>query len=80
MQVKQKSNLWFLLPILFNVVGGIIAYFVIREDDPKKAKNCLYLGIVLAVIPVLLIMVPILVGITLIPHIGSSAMPSMHYM
>ncbi len=80
MQVRQRSGLWFLLPILFNVVGGIIAYFVIREDDPKKARNCLYLGIVLAVIPVLLVIVPILIGITLIPHIGSPAMPNMHYM
>jgi hypothetical protein len=79
MQVKQRSSLWFLLPILFNVIGGIIAYFVIREDDPKKAKNCLYLGIVLAAIPVLLIVVPILIGITLIPHVGPPV-PNMHYM
>ncbi len=25
----------------------IIAYFVLRGDDPKKAKNCLYLGLIL---------------------------------
>ena len=24
---------------------GIIAFFILRQDDPKKAKNCLYLGI-----------------------------------
>lgn len=78
MQVKQRSSLWFLLPILFSVIGGIIAYFVIKEDDPKKAKNCLYLGIVLAAIPILLIVVPILVGITLISHVGMP-MPNMHY-
>ena len=27
------------------LIGGIIAYFVLRHDDPRKAKNCLYLGI-----------------------------------
>ena len=47
---RPRSNWWFLLPIFMGLIGGIIAYFVLRHDDPKKAKNCLYLGIVLAVI------------------------------
>ncbi len=47
---RERSNWWFLLPILLGLIGGVIAYFVLRHDDPKKAKNCLYLGIVLAVI------------------------------
>ncbi len=78
MQIKRRSSLWFLLPILFNVVGGIIAYFVIKEDDPKKAKNCLYLGIILAVIPVVLILIPMVIGIALIPHMPTIG--NMHYM
>ena len=79
MQVKRRSSFWFLLPILFNVIGGIIAFFVIREDDPKKARNCLYLGIILCIIPVLLVVVPILVGITLIPHVIPPVVSNMHY-
>ena len=47
---RPRSNWWFLLPILLGLIGGIIAYFVLRHDDPKKAKNCLYLGIILAAI------------------------------
>ena len=47
---RPRSNWWFLLPIFMGLIGGIIAYFVLRNDDPRKAKNCLYLGIVLAVI------------------------------
>ncbi len=47
---KTRSNLWFLLPIFLGLIGGIIAFFVLRKDDPKKAKNCLYLGIILAII------------------------------
>lgn len=38
------------MPIFLGIVGGVIAYFVLRHDDSRKAKNCLYLGIVLAVI------------------------------
>ena len=47
---RRRSNWWFLLPIFIGLIGGIIAYFVLRHDDPKKAKNCLYLGIILAII------------------------------
>ena len=42
---KPRSNVWFLLPIFFGIIGGIIAFFILRHDDPRKAKNCLYLGL-----------------------------------
>ncbi len=51
---RRRSNWWFLLPIFIGLIGGIIAYFVLRHDDPRKAKNCLYLGIILAVIGIVL--------------------------
>ena len=51
---KTRSNWWFLLPIFVGLIGGIIAYFVLRQDDPNKAKNCLYLGIILAIIGIML--------------------------
>ena len=51
---KPRSNAWFLLPIFLGIIGGVIAYFVLRNDDPKKAKNCLYLGIVLAIIGIVM--------------------------
>ena len=50
---RPRSNLWFLLPIFLSLIGGIVAYFVLRHDDPKKAKNCLYLGIILQAIGLL---------------------------
>ena len=45
--LKIRSNWWYLLPILFDFIGGIIAYFIIRDDDSKKGKNCLLLGLIL---------------------------------
>ena len=51
---KLRSNAWFLLPIFFGIIGGIIAFFIIRHDDPRKAKNCLYLGIVLMIVGIIL--------------------------
>ena len=50
---KPRSNAWFLLPILFGVIGGIIAFFILRHDDPRKAKNCLYLGLVFMAIGII---------------------------
>ena len=44
---KQRSNWWYLLPIFFGIIGGIIAYFAIRKDDREKAKKCIYLGLIL---------------------------------
>ena len=50
---KSRSNAWFLLPIFFGVIGGIIAFFILRQDDPHKAKNCLYLGIAFMMIGII---------------------------
>ena len=51
---RPRSNAWFLLPIFLGLIGGIIAFFILRNDDPKKARNCLYLGIVLMIIGIIL--------------------------
>ena len=50
---KQRSNAWYLLPVFLGIIGGMIAFFVLRQDDPHKAKNCLYLGIGLMVIGII---------------------------
>lgn len=42
--MKSRSNGWYILPIFLGWIGGLIAYFILRRDDPRKAKNCLYLG------------------------------------
>ena len=51
---KQRNNAWFLLPIFFGVIGGIIAFFILRNDDPRKARNCLYLGLAFMIFGIIL--------------------------
>ena len=51
---RPRSNWWYLLPIFFSLIGGIIAYFAIRHDDPRKAKKCIYLGIILTMISIII--------------------------
>ena len=50
----RRSNWWYILPILFGIIGGIIAYFAIRKDDREKAKKCIYLGLILLAVGILL--------------------------
>jgi len=40
-----RSNWWYLAPILAGVIGGLIAYFVLRNDDPVKGKTCVCISI-----------------------------------
>ena len=51
---RQRSNWWYLLPIFFGIIGGIIAYFAIRRDDREKAKKCMYLGLILLAVGIIL--------------------------
>ena len=50
---KIRSRWWYLVPIIFGLVGGVIGYFALRKDDPKKAKNCLILGGILTAINII---------------------------
>jgi Na+/proline symporter len=52
--VHSVSGWWWLLPIFFTWLGGLIAWAVTKDKDPKKARSMLILGIVLAVILVVL--------------------------
>ncbi len=45
---RPRSNWWYLLPILLSIIGGLISYFAIKNDDLKKAKNCLCIGLILS--------------------------------
>jgi len=51
---NKRSNWWYLLPIFLGVIGGIIAYFALRKDDREKAKRCMYLGLILLAVGILL--------------------------
>ena len=42
------------MPIFFGIIGGIIAYFAIRKDDRAKAKKCLYLGLILLAVGIII--------------------------
>lgn len=44
---KERSIFWYVLPLVFSIFGAITAYFILKNDDPQKAKNCLWIGLFL---------------------------------
>ena len=44
--VRQRSKAWYTLPILLHIIGGVIAYYAVRKDDPRLAKKCLKIGLI----------------------------------
>ena len=43
--MAKSTRLWYLVPILFGIIGGLIGYVALKNDEPKKAKTLLYIGI-----------------------------------
>lgn len=41
---------WYLLHVFFGVIGESVNCFVLKEDDPKLAKHCLILALILTLI------------------------------
>ena len=47
---KRASAWWYLLPIFLGFIGGLIMFFVLKDEDRGRAKGGLKLGIILSVI------------------------------
>jgi len=54
-EVKKHTGAWYIVPLLLGIVGGIIGYLIIKDDDKKMATNLLIIGIIMTfVIPIVL--------------------------
>jgi len=58
---RKRSPFWYLLPIFFGFVGGIISYFILKNTDQQKAKKCIIVGIVFS-IPSMILWIGLLIG------------------
>jgi len=65
---KSPSKAWYLLPIFFTIIGGLIMYLVLKDDDRRMAKKGLYLGIILTVAIIVLV---VAVNIAIFASIGA---------
>lgn len=40
---RETSNWWYLVA-LFLLLGGLIAYVAVKDDNPEKASECFCIG------------------------------------
>ena len=48
--VEKVSNGWYILPLLLGIIGGLIAWVVNKDLNPKKARGFMIFGIVWTII------------------------------
>ena len=53
--VQGVSAAWYLVPLFFGIIGGIVAWAVTKDRDPKRATNLLIFGLVWTLVPVIIV-------------------------
>ena len=53
--VEEVSDAWYLVPFFFGIIGGLIAWLVNKDRNPRKARNFLIFGIVWSIIAIIII-------------------------
>lgn len=54
---KNPSKAWYLLPIFFGILGGLVMYFIVRDDNKQMAKNGLILSVILTIVGILFVVI-----------------------
>jgi hypothetical protein len=52
-EVSKPSDAWYLLPIIFGLLGGVVGYIGVRDRDANMAERLLTIGIVVTVVVVI---------------------------
>jgi hypothetical protein len=48
--VEKPSKWWYLVPIFFGIIGGLVMYLALKDEDKKMAKKGLILGIIIGAV------------------------------
>jgi len=65
---QKHTELWYLVPLLFNIVGGIVGYLAIKKDDKPMANRLLIIGIVMFGLGLSIAFVVLFMVGSLMPH------------
>jgi heme/copper-type cytochrome/quinol oxidase subunit 2 len=52
---QHVSGAWYLVPFFFGILGGIIAWAVNKDKDPKRARNLLIFGLLWTFVPLIIV-------------------------
>lgn len=53
--VSKPSIAWYLAPLFFAIVGGVIGYFCVKDRDPNMANNILIIGFVVGMVGIFMV-------------------------
>ncbi|UCB60493.1 MAG: zinc ribbon domain-containing protein, partial [Candidatus Bathyarchaeota archaeon] len=46
----KPTNSWYLVPLLLGLLGGILGYIAVRDEDREMADNLLFIGTIVTII------------------------------
>jgi hypothetical protein len=52
-QQETPSKAWYLVPIFFSILGGIVMYLGVKDRSPEMGRKGLIVGILMTVIPII---------------------------
>jgi hypothetical protein len=67
--MPKTSNWWYLLPIFFGIVGGLIMFFALRKEDNETAKTGIVLSVIITGVALIITVLFILRLPAIIPHV-----------
>jgi hypothetical protein len=53
-ETEEPTGFWYLVPIFFALIGGIVAYVGLKDEDEDMANTCLIFGFVVSALWILL--------------------------
>jgi|GEM_PF-3108430 len=66
---ENVSNWWYLCPIFLGIIGGLVAWIVNKDVNPKKAKKLLIVGII---VPIVWVVVYLIMHLVIIFALGGA--------
>lgn len=55
--MEKPSSAWWLVPLFFGIIGGLIAYVGVKDEDEDFAYALLGAGIAITVLAILMVMI-----------------------
>ena len=71
---QHVSAACYLVPLFFRIIGGIVAWAVTKDRDPKRATNLLIFGLVWTLVPIILFGLAVFL-LTAPYHVGPTPYP-----
>ncbi|MBS7653325.1 hypothetical protein KEJ13_09395 [Candidatus Bathyarchaeota archaeon] len=53
--ISKPSKAWYFVPILLGIIGGIVGYFAVKDEDKEMAEALLGIGIFMTIISIFII-------------------------